>query len=217
MEIRGKVIAKAGNGKAFKLGEDWYNVLPSVIPNLEKISKGDEINVTYEKKGTVRTVSEITTGQARPQQQAQPEQETSAGYSCTVCGKALKDDKFKKCFMCNKAGKESGTQTKAPKAEQAPTGFNCEDCGKVLKDGKYAKCFSCNKKSPKQESEEPKAKSTFTSYSNPEKDAQIRKGNSLNAAAAVLAGADCIRTADPETIAEITKVVAISLLSYLEN
>lgn len=214
MEIRGKVIAKAGSGKAFKLGEDWYNVLPSVIPSLEKVSKGDEINVTYEKKGTVRTVSEITTGQQKPQQQGQPEQETSA-YTCTVCGKALKDDTFQKCYICNKAANDAKTQTKTPKPEQTPTGFTCEDCGKILKDDRYTKCFGCNDKSPKQPATT--SKSTYSNFNNPERDESIKRGNSLNAAASVLAGADCIRTADPETIAEITKVVANSLLSYLKN
>ena len=60
MEIKLTILAKKGDNKAFK-GSDgnWYNLNDNVVPYLEKMNKGDEIVVTFEKKGVARYVSKI--------------------------------------------------------------------------------------------------------------------------------------------------------------
>jgi len=107
MEVKGKILAKKGDNKAFKLDDgNWYNLNDPVIPYLEKMNKGDEVLVTFEKKGVSRYVSKLTTGKVET-----PNTETktsTTGFACEVCGAELKDGRFKKCFMCNKKG---GTKT----------------------------------------------------------------------------------------------------------
>jgi hypothetical protein len=99
MEVKGKILAKKGDNKAFKLDDsNWYNLNDNVIPYLEKLSKGDEVVVTYEKKGVSRHVSKLTGAFVEPK----TETTSTLGFICEVCGKELKDDKFKKCFLCNK-------------------------------------------------------------------------------------------------------------------
>ncbi len=63
--------------------------------------------------------------------------------TCQECGKFLKDDKYKLCYVCNQKNKSSaGGEIKT---QGKPT---CSDCGKELKDSKYTKCYTCNQKSP---------------------------------------------------------------------
>jgi len=80
----------------------------------------------------------------------------------------------------------------------------CEDCGKELKTDKYPKCYVCGKKAFK-------GKAPAKSFDNPEKTAQIQRGNALNAAAAVMAGQQEI----PEVLAEMTIIAAEKLLEWL--
>jgi hypothetical protein len=116
MEIRGKIVCKKSDNKAFKLGENWYNLNAPVIPYLEKMNKGDEVVVTYEKKGVSRYVSKLViAGEEAPKEEAST---SSTGFYCEVCGKALKDGKFKKCFMCNKTGATKKEDTKSDSPEQ---------------------------------------------------------------------------------------------------
>jgi hypothetical protein len=114
MEVKGKIICKKSDNKAFKLGNDWYNVNDNVVPYLEKINKGDEIVVTFEKKGTNRYVSKLVSGLEVPKEETK---QSSTGFACEVCGKELKDEKFKKCYTCNKSGatkKEEVKTTEVP-------------------------------------------------------------------------------------------------------
>jgi hypothetical protein len=73
----------------------------SAVSSLEKMSKGDEVVVYYEKKGTSRYVSKLVSADAKKEEEVE---ESSAEFKCEVCGKELKDGKFKKCYMCNKSG-----------------------------------------------------------------------------------------------------------------
>lgn len=170
MEIRGKLKVKAGNGKGFLVEgqEGWFNASDSVVPYLEKINKGEEVTVVFEKKGVKKEVIKIT-----------------------------------------KISNVVEKNTPEPEEKESPTGFVCEECGAALKDGKYKKCYPCNKKTPAQK--EGKKSWVKTSYDNPEKTAQIQRGNALNAAADLLSG----RQEDPETLAEMTLVVAEKLLEWL--
>lgn len=173
-EVKGKILAKKSDNKAFKCSdENWYNLNDCVVASLEKLSKGDEIVATYEKKGTSRYVSKLEkAGAAAPTEEASPSTE---GFKCAVCGASLKTDKFKVCYMCNKKGLK------------APVGGN--------KDSSLAPA-------------------KFTSYDNPEKTAQIQKGNALNASA--MAASSCA-FADPDTAAQFVKTLATSLLEWLRT
>jgi hypothetical protein len=115
MEVKVKIVAIKSDNKAFKASDDsWYNVNTPVIPYLEKMSKGDEVVVTFEKKGTSRYVSLLTLASAKTETTSAAE--TTSEFKCEVCGKTLKDGKYKVCFTCNKAGKTAPSQ-----ASSAPT------------------------------------------------------------------------------------------------
>ena len=102
-QITLKILAKKSDNKAFKGSDDnWYNLNDNVITSLEKRSKGDEVTIEYEKKGVSRYVSKLAGAGAV--EAPKTETTSTTGFVCEVCGKELKDGKFKKCFMCNKTG-----------------------------------------------------------------------------------------------------------------
>ena len=103
MEERGKILCKKSDNKAFKMGENWYNLNDNVIPYLEKLNKGDEVAVEYTKKGVSRYVSKLTSANvAEVEQKTEPKPSTE--FVCAVCSAPLKNDKFKVCYNCNKKG-----------------------------------------------------------------------------------------------------------------
>jgi len=166
MEVKGKILAKKGDNKAFKLDDgNWYNLNDPAIPYLEKMNKGDEIVVTFEKKGVSRYVSKLTSASA-----------------------------------------VETPKTTEPEPAKGSTGFACEVCGKELKDGRFKKCFVCNKKNPSPKTEKK------SSYDNPEKTAQIQRGNALNAAGFVASNQ---QFADPEEAIQYTLEVAERFLEWL--
>lgn len=76
MEATGKIIAKAGTGKSFKLDDgNWYNVAKQVEPYLAKANKGDEVTVEYEKKGNSSIVTKLMKGAQASRQDDTPAQE----------------------------------------------------------------------------------------------------------------------------------------------
>ena len=143
MDVTGKLIAKAGNGKGFKVEnqDGWFNASDAVVPYLAKIEKGEEVTISYEKKGASKIVTKIV-----------------------------------KAFSSATQAETASTQVEA------------------------------------------KPEKTYTSKGSSGDDiqARIQRGNALNASAAVLSGAGCIAGETPETIAEITKAVANSLLDWLQ-
>jgi len=131
MEEKGKIICKKSDNKAFKLGENWYNLNDNVVSSLEKMNKGDDVVVTFDKKGVSRYVSKLVSANAAVE--TKTETVSTTGFACEVCGKELKDGKFKKCFMCNKSGavkKESPAQessnavTEDPKKSWTPKTYD---------------------------------------------------------------------------------------------
>lgn len=198
MEIKGKILCKKSDNKAFKMGDNWYNINDNVIPILEKINKGDFVTIEYEKKGVSRYVSNLSSGDSTPKSTTS-QKETPTGFNCSVCGKTLKDGKYKKCYECNSSKAEKKEEPK----KESTTGFTCEDCGAELKDDKYKKCYKCGKKSFK-----------TNSYDNPEKTAQIQRGNALNAAASV---ASSQQFADIDTPAQFTLELAERFLVWLRG
>lgn len=222
MEIRGTIQVVAGNKKGFIITgqEGWFNATDASL--LEKFGKGDEVLVSYELTGKIKKVSNILgAGNTAPVAQKAPEpikQEAPVTtklpeFACEVCGKELKDGKFKKCYDCNVA-KKSAPQPVAQE-ESITAGPKCIDCGVALKDDKYIKCFPCNKKNPVKKQWKGKSSNSF--YGTPEDIAGKQKGCALGAAASVLCGSDCLNGLDPEGIAQVTRIVADSLLDYLKQ
>jgi hypothetical protein len=185
---------KAKNGKGFLLNgyEEWFNADEKAELILAKIDEGTEVEVTFFKKGVNRIVTliKIVGG-------AMSEAKTEAGFKCEVCGKELKDGKFKKCFMCNKKG---ATKKEEPKETEKKGPYtNCAICGKELK-GKgvnYPNCWDCKDKESKEETKteavaEQPVKKEWTSKSNygsAEDVAGKEVGCAANCAAQILAGA----------------------------
>jgi hypothetical protein len=142
---KGKIKAKAGNGNGFLIDgvEGWFNASAQVVPYLAKMNKGDEVEVSYFKKGVKKEVTML---------------------------------------------KKVGATQEAPKAEVA-----------------------------KEEAKTAEPKKTYggSSYNNPERDAQIRRGNALNAAGAAISGN--FAGNDPDTLAEALLIVAQKALDWLET
>lgn len=144
MEVRGKLAAKAGNGKGFKVEgqEGWFNASDAVKPFLAKIEKGAEVVVTYEKKGVAMIVSKIVS--ATSASVVEKPKETVVDNSlakspgtpvCEDCGKELKDDKYKKCYVCGKKaykGKAAKTYDSPEKTAQIQRGNALNAAAQVI-------------------------------------------------------------------------------------
>jgi len=111
-----KVIAKSRNGKMLKIGEDeksakWYFLADPVIKFVEgNIEVGSEVTIKYEQSGGKSIITYITKGEGisteTPPKDSKP--------TCEICGKELKDSKYKKCYSCqylNKNEENSNTPT----------------------------------------------------------------------------------------------------------
>ena len=59
LEAKGKVTLKSDNKKSFKIGTDWYSATEKVIPYLEKVNVGDEVEVTYLKNKAFKNVIKL--------------------------------------------------------------------------------------------------------------------------------------------------------------
>jgi len=117
-EISGKIIAKAGNGKGFKISsvDGWFNASAAASSFLSKVEKGDEVTVAYEKKGVSKICTKITKSSAKGNNTQSEEQLEVSEFVCEECGKALKDGKYKKCWACN----QKSPKTEASKSSDKP-------------------------------------------------------------------------------------------------
>jgi len=177
---------KATNKKGFKIAGDkdqWYTANKEIIDDLAKIEKGDKVEITFVKNGVFRNVSKIEKVKLEPKKE---ETKTATRFNCTDCGAELKDGKYKKCFNCNKKVKETPVEEKKEESQKTQV-FD--------------------------ESVKEKKNWIPGNYNNPEKTAQIMRGNSLNAAGAAVSGN--FAGSDPQTIAEATKIIAEQLLDWL--
>lgn len=120
MEYKGVIKAKAGNGKAAKIGEDWYNFNTNAIKELESYNKGDEVVVTFETKGTFRNVSKIV-------KSGKVESESQEEFVCEDCGEKLKDGKYKKCYTCNQKAPKEEKKKWVPKSENNKPSYDNND------------------------------------------------------------------------------------------
>lgn len=149
-----KVIARTKNGKMLKIGTDekdakWYFLSDAVVEYVASgIKNGDEVTIKYEAKDGKSTINYITKGKGESQQSKPTPTETKTPtYTCEVCGKELKDDKYKKCYECNAKKVSNPKETTQPSTKDEPQ-YKCIDCGARLKDNKYKKCYTCNQKNP---------------------------------------------------------------------
>jgi len=126
-------------------GEEKWATTSEMVYNFAKTAfkEDDVIGLDYIEKNGQYHVNRITKdGKVTSKKEVEKEEEV-AEFTCSDCGKALKDNKYKKCFMCNK---KSPAKKKEEKEEVSE--YVCEDCGKALKDNKYKKCYTCNQKNP---------------------------------------------------------------------
>jgi DNA-directed RNA polymerase subunit RPC12/RpoP len=215
MEITGKISYKTQTGKAIKFeGSDkFYNAYKK--EDLDSYVVGQTVKLTYEIKGNFQNISKI---ELVPDKQPEPNQATSSsastpatGYKCVTCGKELKDNKYKNCYECNQKAKE--TKTATPEEEPKPLTtepevYLCSECGAKMKNNKYPTCYNCSKKKGFNKQKQ-------TNYNNPERDAQIRRGNAINAAGAALSGN--LQGSDPDAIKQALIYIAEGALTWLEE
>lgn len=137
-----KIVAISRNQDMVKIGANestakWYFLSAPVEKFIKSggIKRGDEVNFKAEKQSKGQTIIFIKKGAG----EAQPDEPTATNVpTCEVCGKQLKDAKYKKCYICNKKAKET------PKEEHETfPEYTCSKCGKELKDNKYEKCYQC--------------------------------------------------------------------------
>ena len=208
-----KILVKKSDNKAFKGSDDnWYNLNDDVVPFLEKMSKGNEVTIEYEKKGVARYVSNMVPAGApsiAPAAVTEEKSTSTAEFKCAVCQKPLKDGKFKKCYDCNIAAKAAPATTESTTTDTT-VGPKCTDCGCALKDDKYTKCFPCNKKNPAKKQWSGKSSGSYKE--SPEKTAAIQRGNALNAAASVASGQQLV---DPDVAGQYTILLAQKFLDWL--
>lgn len=120
-EMKVIVACKKKDNKAFMSTEKvWFNVKDFVVPYLEKINKGDTVQIETEKKGVSQYVTKLVKVEGEIKTE---ETKDEPKFKCPVCGKAMKDDKYPVCYMCNKAGKkapekEETSDTESPKTEK---------------------------------------------------------------------------------------------------
>lgn len=128
----------------------WYFVAQKAVYDFvkENIQPGDKVEIATgpQKRDALQVLISIKkVGGVNPPVSAP----TTEGKKCSECGYALKDDKYDKCYLCNKKAKEAGEQS-AKTPTDAPK-FTCSECGTELKDGKYKKCYNCNQKAKNDE------------------------------------------------------------------
>jgi len=114
--LKVKIEVKKGDNEAFKAGEDWYNLdrelKGELKPKLEKIAKGTEVVITFEKKGTARYVKSIET-EVKKEKNTTNTTTSEDKPKCSNCGVELKDAKYELCYTCNKEHPELAKKSKS--------------------------------------------------------------------------------------------------------
>ena len=107
-----EMLAFDFSGKGEKV---WTNCSKAVLEFVKKnFKEGDDVTPTFaeEEKDGMKYVTLVKKGgQSAPKKEAS----NSGKPTCEDCGKGLKDDKYKKCFECNKK-KPTPTETASSKA-----------------------------------------------------------------------------------------------------
>ena len=97
------------------VGEKWCETTEPVVNYAKKAFKdGDEVEATYTEKDGAYNVTRVTKKTTTTTKPSTTKKETIPGkYVCEDCGKELKDDKYKKCYPCNKKNpvKTTGNST----------------------------------------------------------------------------------------------------------
>jgi hypothetical protein len=122
-ESKGKIVVIASNRKGFKIEGDeaWFNAPSEEL--LKGFAKGDIVILNWDKDKSSRKVTNIAREVvAKPAvQTVVKESGVVTGPVCNVCGKVMKNDKFKTCFLCNKQGLKPAGTVETPKEETKST------------------------------------------------------------------------------------------------
>jgi len=79
----------------------WANCSANVYNwALKSYKEGDEVNVEYSVNNGQYNVTRITKGSGKSERTETPQPDKNP--TCADCGKELKDDKYDKCYTCNK-------------------------------------------------------------------------------------------------------------------
>ena len=103
MEAKGKIEDKKSDNKAFRIGSsDWYNCDANSMAQLKTFNKGDEVIVTFEKKGVIRYATNIVAPSkvSVPEKKVEPPNKDPEKKYC-ACGKEIKNKEYDKCWECN--------------------------------------------------------------------------------------------------------------------
>ena len=93
--------------------EEWTNTSDKVYGFVKaKFKEGDEIDLQYSQKGGMKFVTRVTPLGSSSNSSSNSEPE----FTCSECGAPLKDDKYDKCYTCNKKSKNSSGTTSSGKA-----------------------------------------------------------------------------------------------------
>ena len=154
----------------------------------DKIEAGVECGFEYTEKDGKYNITKIIEGGTSSKKEDTP---PTTKYTCEDCKKELKDDKYKKCYECNKKNPSTSTAKNT-----------CSDCSKELKDDKYQKCYECNKKNPVT-----KSTGSKSSYGNPTPEEGKRK-NKLSVLSSVATAMTTLtgQIGDIKTVVEHLKV-----------
>ncbi|MFH0806070.1 MAG: hypothetical protein V1901_04295 [Patescibacteria group bacterium] len=125
-EVKVTISAKKKTNDAFKGTNDiWYNLDQQAVSSLEPLKKGDEVVLTIEGDGYKAKVIKIVKVGGGQTTQAPVGTATPTSPKCEICGKELKDAKYKKCYDCNLKKAESPvvenkTEPKEKPIDKAP-------------------------------------------------------------------------------------------------
>jgi len=92
----------------------WANCSANVYNWAKKSFKeGEEVIVEYTEKNGQYNVTRITKGSG---DSVQTKAKNTSSPTCADCGKELKDDKYSKCYTCNKKNPDKTTTTSKKKS-----------------------------------------------------------------------------------------------------
>lgn len=117
--FKATVMVKSSKTNSFMAGSDlWYNLSKKQVESkdavyqvYEKLQKKDKVSGTYYEFKGKKYIDTLQLDEAAPVETKETEK-TLDKPKCEVCGKELKDAKYKKCYECNKKKEEPKEEIK---------------------------------------------------------------------------------------------------------
>ena len=109
-----KIALDDGKEKWMETTSAVYNFAKNNLKghNQDTNYPGDEVDIQYTEKNGQHNVTRISKKGANTQTQTDSSPAKTGGYTCEDCGKELKDDKYKKCYTCNKKNPTKKSENK---------------------------------------------------------------------------------------------------------